>query len=363
MKKVVFFLSLSMIALVVSAAVLAQEALPTVDELPVGEWTTIDAGGNTICSNGTPFSFFAYPNEADADKLMIYFQGGGACWFGDICDLSVSPTYDPFVDESDVPPPSGIFDFDNEANPFADYHVVFVPYCTGDVHIGDSVQTYESSAGEVEIFHNGFNNSMAALDWAFANVESPEAVVVAGSSAGAIPSPFYAEFVAEAYPEARIEVIADAAGGYRTPENSVATFGAWGTPDILTDLYEGYTAENLTFEAFYIEVGKAYPDISMTQYNTAYDETQIGFLALSGVSEADLPALLEANFADIEAEVGTFAHYLAGGELHTILLRPEVYTYTVGDTPLIDWLSAIEAGDPITTVMCEDCDEAQVIEE
>lgn len=362
MKKVVFFLSIGMLLLGAAALVLAQDALPSAADLPEGEWTAIDAGGDTICSNGTPYSFFARRNAGTPDKVMVYFQGGGACWFGDICDLTVNPTYDPFVDESDVPPPSGIFDFDNEANPFADYHVVFVPYCTGDVHIGNATRTYESSAGEVEIFHNGFNNSMATLDWTFANVPDPSTVVVAGSSAGAIPSPFYAEFVAEAYPDARIEVIADAAGGYRTPENSVATFGSWGTPDILTDLYEGYTAENLTFEAFYIEVGKAYPDISMTQYNTAFDETQIGFLALSNIFGADLPALLEANFADISAEVETFAHYLAGGELHTILLRPELYTYTVGDVALTDWLAGIEAGDEIETVACEDCTEAEVIE-
>ena len=332
--------------------IFAQDDLPAASDLPVGEWSTIEPGGDTICSLGTPFSFFVRPAEVASDKLLIYFQGGGACWFGDICNVSVNPTYDPFVDGGDVPLPGGIFDYANPENPFVDYNTVFVPYCTADVHIGNAVREYESSAGPVTIYHNGYNNAMTVLNWTFANFENPETVFVTGSSAGSIPSPFYAEFVAEAYPEARIEVLGDGAGGYRVPLNAPITFGAWGTMSILTDLYEAYTVDNLSFEAFYIEVGKAYPQISMTQYNTAADATQIRFLLLSGVVGVPLIELLELNFADIQAEVDTFAHFLAGGELHTILGRPQLYTYAVGGIRLIDWLTALANGEDVETVAC-----------
>jgi hypothetical protein len=350
-----------LLVFVLTFALSAQEELPTVDDLEAGEWHMLAPGGDTVCSNDTPFSFFVYPNERE--NLMVYLQGGGACWFGDICDLSVNPTYDPFVDESDNPAnASGIFDFTNEANPFMDYSMVFIPYCTADVHIGNSSTTYESSAGEVTIQHNGFNNVSAVLDWTFANYESPETVFVAGSSAGAIPSPFYAEYVAEAYPEARIEVLGDGAGGYRTPEAAPVIFGAWNTLDITSDLYADYTLETLDFEAFYIEVGEEYPDISMTQYNTANDEVQLDFLALTGIPDADLPGLLSANFADIEAAVEDFAYYTAGGDVHTILTLPEFYVYAVDGVPFTEWVADLEAGEEVETLACDDCEEPELVE-
>ena len=43
---------------------------------------------------------------------------------------------------------TGIFNLDNPANPFADYTVVFAPYCSGDVHIGASDTVYPALTPE-----------------------------------------------------------------------------------------------------------------------------------------------------------------------------------------------------------------------
>lgn len=349
------FLLVFMLFALFALPISAQEELPSLGDLEAGAWTVMEPGGETICSNGTPYSFFVRPAAEETDKLLIYLQGGGACWFGEICDLNASPQYDPFVDESDVPGPTGIFDYENEANPFADYHAVFLPYCTADVHVGDAVQTYTSSQGDVTINHKGYVNAMSALDWTFANFEMPETVFVTGSSAGSIPAPFYAEFVAEAYPDARIEVLGDAAGGYRNPDASVVTFGNWGTMDILTELYSDYTLEEMDFEAFYVEVGKAYPDITMAQFNNAYDAVQIGFLMLLGMQDIDLLVLLEENFADVEAELPELATFTAGGDAHTVLMTPGFYTYAVGDNTVRDWVASLAAGEEVEDVTCTDC--------
>ena len=42
-------------------------------------WNAIEPGGDTLCSDGTPYRFFVHPGNTT--KLMVYFEGGGACWF------------------------------------------------------------------------------------------------------------------------------------------------------------------------------------------------------------------------------------------------------------------------------------------
>lgn len=374
MKKRLFFVVFfSLLAvLILGGAVLAQDGdsmMPAFDDLDEG-WNIMVPAGDTICSNGTEFNFYVRP--ADPEKLLVYFQGGGACWFGETCDLGATPTYDPFVDETDVPTESGIFEFMNTENPFADYTMVMVPYCTGDVHIGNQVTTYEVAATdevdahEVTINHMGYTNSMSAINWAFENVEAPQDIFVTGSSAGSIPSPFYTMFVAEQYPDAHITQLGDASGGYRNPDAIPLIMGAWGTLSILPDWEEfaDVTEENLSFETLYIAAAQRYPDVTFSQFNAAHDETQYFFLSLTGIVDTPLPDLLEASFAEIEAGASdNFVTYTSGGEMHTILGRPEFYTYDSDGVRFVDWITALANGDDVENVMCVDCENAPDAEE
>lgn len=349
---------------------LAQDAQPQWSDLPAGEWTQMLPGGDTICSNGTPYSYFVRPAATESDKLLIHFQGGGACWFGQICDIQgENPTYDPFVDESDHPINyAGIFNFDNEENPFADYNMVMVPYCTADVHVGNTDTTYEiaatdtTPAKEVTIFHRGYVNATTVLDWTFNNVADPDTVFVTGCSAGSIPSPFYAAMIAEQYPAARIEQLGDASGGYRNPTLAQQIWANWGTLDILPESYAeaGITIDNLTFETFYQMTGSMYPEITMTQYNTAGDAVQLGFLALSGMTDTPLIDLLEPNFADIKAEVEDFHTFTAGGDGHCITPTDDFYNIMAGDMRLVEWVAMLANGDAVTDAKCEDCAAAEM---
>jgi hypothetical protein len=352
----------------VVALVGAQEPLPTMSDLEPGLWTPINPGGDTICSNGTPYEFFVRPAETESDKLLIHFQGGGACWAGFNCDVEGTPSYDPLVEASDSPANyGGFFNFENEENPFLDYNMVMVSYCTGDVHLGNQDITYENDDREFTIHHRGMTNSMTTLDWVFENVEAPETVFVTGCSAGAIPSPYYTQFVAEQYPDSRIEHLADSGGGYRNPELAATVFEPWGTISGLPENYEGYTEETLSFEALYIEAASLYPDVTFTQFNNAYDNTQRFFLGLTGLTGFELPDLLRANFADIKAGTpnDNFFTYLSGGDEHCITPSDDLYTRTVGDERLVDWVAALASGEEVQDVVCEGdaCEEAEVIAE
>ena len=81
-----------------------------------------------------PISFFV--NPADSDKVLIHFQGGGACWDSNTCSVD-EPTFLEAVSPlSDDYYPFGIFDREHPANPVADYNMIVVSYCTGDLHTG-----------------------------------------------------------------------------------------------------------------------------------------------------------------------------------------------------------------------------------
>ena len=342
----------------------APEAAPApiakLDGLVPG-WNAIEPGGETTCSDGTPYRFYVRPG--DPARLMVYFQGGGACWNGATCDPDLKPTYYVNLVELDPAKAHGIFAFDVEANPFADYSVVFAPYCTGDVHLGDAIATYtapeveEHAAHEVTINHKGTINAQAVLDWTGEHFLRPETVFVTGSSAGSIPSPYYAMKIADRYTEARIVQLGDGSGGYRRGENSDSVENTWGTLDVLhrSPEFAALKADDLTYETLYVGAAKGSPNVQFAAFDHAEDGTQKRYQALSGNEVESLLPLIKANQEDIRREVGNYRSYIAGGDMHTILLRPEFYTQTVGAISVRDWVAALANGEQVANVVCSSC--------
>ena len=339
----------------------SQSDFPTLDNLEDG-WNSIETDG--VCSTGTPYHFLVNASDT-SDDLLIFFDGGGACWNGQLCDLNSQPNvHSPFADETPeaFTEADGVFDLDNEDNPFADYSMVFLPYCTGDVFIGagEREYTYTNAEGEettVTTYHTGYDNTVTVLDWVYDNFDSPDSVLIAGSSAGAIGSSFYAGFVAENYADVPVVLMADAAGGY----NSVRlpfTFKGWNTVDILPDweTYAGKDSNTLTFEDFYIASALHADNLTISQFNTAYDETQIGFSVLLGdaPNSFDLPSRIMHHYQEIESAVDEFYSYTAGGDQHTIMSTPFFYTYTVEGVRFVDWLAALVAGETVDDISCVD---------
>ena len=135
-------------------------------------------------------------------------------------DLLTLPADDPSDD-------AGIFDFSDERNPLADHSFVYVPYCTGDVHLGDNTQEYSP---EVTIQHKGFVNGRAALDHLVATFPDAEELLVTGESAGSIPSPLFAGLASDELPDTRITVLGDGSGAYGDVPGVNAGIGACGGP-------------------------------------------------------------------------------------------------------------------------------------
>ncbi|GAB1422630.1 pectin acetylesterase-family hydrolase [Anaerolineales bacterium] len=352
-RKAIFILLIIFTLSLPSALSLAQDPLPALADLNAEAWNQIMPGGETMCSDGSEFSFFARPQSSD--KLMIYLNGGGACWNGTTCKVGDGQTYIHTIADHNIPDEqSGLFEFSNEMNPVSDYDVIFIPYCTGDVHVGTSDVEYTSIDGEsFTIHHHGYQNVSAVLDWVYANYENPTDILVTGSSGGAIPSPFYALSVAEHYPDSTLTVFGDGAGGYRNPDVSELLFSTWGTEAIIPEAYQDETISTLNFEDFYIYLAEAYPDVHLGQFNNAFDSTQTFFSILTGspASDINLKSNIELNIADIEA-VAPVANYMAGGDAHTVLRSPDLYLYDTDGRNFAEWFRAFITGESMDDAIC-----------
>jgi acetyl esterase/lipase len=248
-----------------------------------------------------------------------------------------------------------VFDASNPENPFAGWTQVFVPYCTGDVHLGTKDVTYTTSAGEdVTIHHRGKANVQSALDWVYASREAPETIFVGGGSAGAIASAYYAGIVADHYPQADIVQHADGAGGYRAAAIS-GILGIWGAFDDVPD-WPGFAALDpsaATVEDFFRLTAAQHPRVQLSQFNNVDDEVQQMFLALMGVSDP-VRALLRANMEDLTADIPGFRYFSAKGTDHTLLRYDRFYETGAEGVRATDWVRALAGGIEVASVSCED---------
>ena len=165
-------------------------------------WQQIELPG-TMCGNGSQYRFYVYDSPT-SNNLLLYFEGGGACWDYPSCSGQAGilgaahpngipndyihefqPTYvSPLVNGADpgIPPFRSKKDIATKG-----YDVVYMPYCTGDVHVGNNVVTYTDPSGvnpPVTWRHVGYNNTRAALDYLHVRFPNVGKLLVSGFSAG-----------------------------------------------------------------------------------------------------------------------------------------------------------------------------------
>ncbi len=308
------------------------------------DWERIEPGGDCRCADGSDYAFFA--RKADPEKIVLYLDGGGACWSAPTCRPGGDNEYQRSIEE---PNAEGVFAFSDQRNPFADYSVVYVPYCTADLHIGNATTRY---APDLTVQHKGLVNGTAALDYLAKNFPNATEVVVLGSSAGALTAPLYAALVSDRLPDAHITSIADSAGGYGDVPSldAILTGGAWGATRALPEWVEEFSVPD-----FYVQSARHNPDILFARYDHAYDRDQLTHLELVGAPTDDLRAVIDANEAAIE-NAGVDVHsFTAPGERHVAFAEDAFYSENVGGIALSDWVDELVAGTPAADVHCTAC--------
>ena len=348
----------------ISAAVdgLASDAtatLPTLAELQVGELLEIFPGGDTTCALGGKFGFFV--RKGKSNKLLLDFQGGGACWNALTCQIgNAICTQDISETEAAVAAGyhEGIYDHANPKNPFADWTHVIIPYCTCDIHWGDAVATYGEGKSAVTIHHKGAVNTQAVLDWVYANMAQPERIFVTGCSAGAYGSIVWSAFVAQHYPGVPVAQLGDSGAGIITPSFLADSFPSWNAAKHLPSFVPGLSAAQLDLPKMvlgdvYHHIASHFPQFTFSQYNTAFDENQTFYFQAMGGSDAKAwNQQMLAAIAKIHSDTPNFRSFVAPGELHCIEPFPQFYQVHVGEQTLVDWVAGLANGTSVTDVAC-----------
>lgn len=312
-----------------------------------GEWTHYffdPAEEGALCLVGGEFQVSV--KDGPSDEVLFYLEGGGACWDYGTCHVANTATR-----TANAPVQSGIVDATRAENPFAEFDVVYVPYCDGSVFIGDATVTY----GGVRTHHHGLQNLSVAVDALQRHFPDPERIVVAGSSAGGYGT--YAGYGATrvAYPDTPILVFNDSGPGVQNVDasedvrNRVANWNFTKLiPESCTQCSEQYS---------YLHTWATERDDSLRTALYSYQrDSVIGFFL--GLSGADYQSLIVSVTDEIVAQNGgRFARYFPLGSDHTVLLSRAFYTQMVNGVSLLDWTQAfLDGSDDWGDIVEQDAD-------
>lgn len=183
--------------------------------------------------------------------------------------------------------------------------------------------------------------------------------MVAGESAGSIPTPLYAGLVADNLPDAEIQVLADGSGLFGDMPAATELLGSnWGTINAIPDWPEnaGMTVGDWSIPHLFIQAGTHAPHIVFARHDYTFDEVQSFFYNLVvGSPPANSVEQIDQNETLIEENGVELFSYISPGNSHTVLSRPEFYTEELNGVLLVDWVTDLVSGVPIEDEHCEEC--------
>ncbi len=328
---------------------------PAIDTPPL-EWKYIDVPG-TVCMNGE-VAGFGISHNPDSKDVMIYLEGGGAC-FNDVCDFSAFSI--PFI-----PPPDGIFNRQNPGNPVKDWSMIYVPYCTGDIHGGDKDTEL---GGQVRKFH-GYRNIGKYLEQWVPKFADADRVLLTGISAGGFGAGLNAVQVADAFLPGPQMIVIDDSGPPMTneviPPCLQQTFReVWGLDDTILAECGGDCPDLDDFASGTIAHALAkYPEMRFGLFSNTADTVIRLFMGFGwgdgmhdncgGVPVSVPPKVYEEGLLALRAQyMETASTYYIGqtqvlynfGQGHTVLRTPSFWTTVIDGVPLPEWVSGVIDGE------------------
>ncbi|MBN9687199.1 hypothetical protein JYJ93_32600 [Corallococcus sp. NCSPR001] len=202
-------------------------------------------GGNTYpwqkvtlpglkCGNGSQYKFFVH--KTGSPNLLFMMEGGGACWDYDSCSgrlgilgaANPNGISDDYMTQFTAKYVSPIVNGADPGLPFRDrkdivtkgWNIVYLPYCTGDVHIGNNAKVYtDTTGGQAPLtwYHNGYNNTLAAANYAKQQFPSVQKLLVTGYSAGGTSTSAGYYFIRKAINPAKGYMINDSGPIFMAP--------------------------------------------------------------------------------------------------------------------------------------------------
>ena len=327
---------------------------PDEDDAPLSApdrtWTFVEFR-NTQCRDGSAAGVAVSLNRA-SDKLMIFLDGGGACF--DTLTCAGNPAN---VSAQVGERKTGVFDRTRSENPVKDWNVVFVPYCTGDVHGGTNADGVVDGVPQKFVGRLNLEKFLRRIVPTFAGSSQ---VLLTGSSAGGFGAALNFELVQDAFGDVPVTAIDDSGPPMSSEFVPACLQERWRTT-------WGFDA------SFLADCGADCPDRNdysidyMKHLAAKYPGRASGLIATTGDSVITLfygfgsndcmslfPLPLSAqrftegllDFRATAMELGNFATYYAEGTGHTFLRDDIFYDQASPDgIKLVDWFRDVIDGE------------------
>ena len=263
-------------------------------------WEKVELPG-TVCGNGSQYKFFI--RRTSSPNLLFFFEGGGACWDYDTCSgragvlgaanpNGIADDYmtaftakyvSPIVNGADP----GLPLRSRTDLPTKDWNIVYMPYCTGDVHIGNRSATYVDQTGQeppLDWIHNGYLNTVAAAQYAHSQFPSVNKLLVTGFSAGGTATSGAYYFVRQAIAPQRGYLLNDSGPVYPAPNADFNSRGlhdqireSWNLDSVFSNLPSGFDTND--FGSLNRVVSQTFPgdQLAYTGYKRDYNYSRFSY--------------------------------------------------------------------------------------
>ncbi len=316
-------------------------------ECPIGSTCKLSVPGMR-CADGSPGHMYL-TRRSNADNLLVYLDGGGACWSKQTCDLGYALRLTAGALHSpDWETGPGVYNGRDASNPFSkEFSILNIPYCSGDAHAGSRAIKY---AAGYQVLHQGFRNTSLALEAARQYFPDPKKAVLMGCSAGGIGVLFHQRRFEAAYPNAKKYVIDDAGTPFSPPHVSSYYYDAiretWGADK--TAGSDSHGAPVRDFRSLLLENIRRFPSTRFA-FVSSYLDVVMGFFARN-LGSSMWPGVIRGILVELADDPGfrkseAARVYYRPGFVHCLTNR-NLQTVESDGVRLGDWLSSMVYDDP-----------------
>jgi hypothetical protein len=289
------------------------------------------SGNGPMCLSGTEYSMVT--RDEGSEDLVIFLQGGGACWDGfPNCTQEVDPGI----------PKAGILDQDLADNPVATWNVAYMDYCDGGLHASDVDYPADPPSYRFARTHHGLQNLSAGLDATVRTFPTPRRILLTGISGGGFGTIFALPLVRSLYPGVPIELVNDSGVGVANPgapEVVEARLGYW-------NILESFLPQSCTDcigddgHATGMHIWELDQDPDLRLSLMSYSEDALISTFFFGVPGSIWGVALKEEMQQVEdAHPDRVRSFIPAGSAHTMLLiSPDL---VAEDISVLNWVTAM----------------------
>jgi hypothetical protein len=313
-------------------------------------WVPID-GAHCRDGSGTGISVNVSSAAAGKDKLMIFLQGGGACFNSFTCGANPANS-----SAQQTPGATGIYDRTNSANPVKDWNFVNLPYCTGDVFSGNNPKGSVPGVSGTQMFV-GYANMALFLKRIIPTFPGMKQVLLTGVSAGGFGAAANFVQVAKAFGSVPVVDLDDSGPPMDDPYDASCLQDQvrqlWDLDStVLAECGSDCPDKKNYQTALALHAAKEYPNASVGLVDDTGDGVISGFFGFgqnnctgsfgTPISKAQYTMGLD----DLRTKLAAtkWASFIFDNTVHTTLSSATYYSRTAGGVLLTDWVTQLLAG-------------------